>query len=129
MFHFLVQMAWPPKLASAESERKARLTHRTHSEPAKLPEKRPEAPSRPPPYQGTINLRYAGKWNYALEFDENSPAKSEVVTEMEFGKESFSDHHPPVRLAIKARRLDQWRIDDGASHILPQNPVRSGQPE
>jgi hypothetical protein len=68
-----------------------------------------------------MNPRYAGKWNCALEVDENSPAKSVVVTEAEYRKESFPDPHPLVRLAIKARRLDQWRIDDATSSILPQN--------
>ena len=70
-----------------------------------------------------------GQWNYSLDVDANSPARSVVVTEAEVGKSPFSRHHPPVRLAVKARRLDQWRAEDGAANILPKSPVTSDQPE
>jgi hypothetical protein len=70
-----------------------------------------------------------GQWNYALGVDEDSAAKSVAVTETAVGKSPFSRHHPPVQLAVKARRLDQWRAEDGAANILPKSPVSSDQPE
>ncbi len=70
-----------------------------------------------------------GQWNYALDIDEGSPAKSVAVTETEVGEGPFTRRHPPVQLAVKARRLDQWRAEDGAADILPPSPVSSNQPE
>jgi DUF1680 family protein len=70
-----------------------------------------------------------GQWNYALDVDEASPAKGIAVTESEVGKSPFTRQHPPVQLAVKARRLDQWRADDGAANVLPKSPVASNQPE
>ena len=70
-----------------------------------------------------------GQWNYALDVDEASPAKGIAVTESEVGKSPFTRQHPPVQLALKARRLDQWRADDGAANVLPKSPVASNQPE
>ncbi len=70
-----------------------------------------------------------GQWNYALDVDEASPSKSIAVTESEVGKSPFTRQHPPVQLAVKARRLDQWRADDGAANVLPKSPVTSNQPE
>jgi hypothetical protein len=34
-----------------------------------------------------------------------------------------------VQLAVKARKLDQWRANDGAANVLPKSPVTSNQPE
>ena len=70
-----------------------------------------------------------GQWNYALNIDADEPAKSVAVTESEVGKGPFTRQHAPVRLAVKARRVDQWRAEDGAANDLPKSPVTSDQPE
>jgi hypothetical protein len=69
------------------------------------------------------------QWNYALNVDADGPGKSIAVTEAEVGASPFTSRHAPVRLSVKARKLDQWRADDGAANPLPQSPVVSDQPE
>jgi hypothetical protein len=71
----------------------------------------------------------ASQWNYALDVDEQSPAKSIAVTEDSISECPFTRHHPPVQLAVKAKKLDQWRAEDGATNVLPQSPVHSNRPE
>jgi len=68
-------------------------------------------------------------WNYALSVDADSPAKSITVTEAEVGEGPFTSRHAPVRLNVKARKLDGWRSEDGVAGPLPQSPVASDQPE
>jgi hypothetical protein len=68
-------------------------------------------------------------WNYALNVDSDSPAKSLGVSEGEVGEEPFAARSAPVRLSVKARKVDQWRADDGAADPLPQSPVASNQAE
>jgi hypothetical protein len=68
-------------------------------------------------------------WNYALNVDAEAPDKSIAVTESEVGEGPFTSRNAPVRLSVKARKLDQWRAEDGAANPLPQSPVVSDQPE
>jgi hypothetical protein len=68
-------------------------------------------------------------WNYALEIDPTAPEKSIEVTETEIGPEPFARSHVPVRLSVKARKLDKWRAEDGVANPIPQSPVVSDQPE
>jgi hypothetical protein len=68
-------------------------------------------------------------WNYALNVDIDSPIKSIAVIETEVGESPFTSRHTPVRLSVKARKLDEWRAEDGVADPLPQSPVDSDQPE
>jgi hypothetical protein len=68
-------------------------------------------------------------WNYALQIDADAPAKSITVTETEVGESPFTARHTPVRLSVEARKLNEWRAEDGAANPLPQSPVTSDQPE
>jgi hypothetical protein len=68
-------------------------------------------------------------WNYALAVDETAPDKAIAVTESELGQAPFSRAHAPVRLSVKARKLTDWRAEDGVANALPQSPVASDQPE
>ncbi len=68
-------------------------------------------------------------WNYALNVDSAAPAKSIAVTEAEVGEAPFTARHTPVRMSVKARKLNDWRAEDGAANPLPQSPVASDQPE
>ncbi len=47
----------------------------------------------------------------------------------EVGDGPFTRRHAPVRLTVKARKLDQWRAEDGVADPLPQSPVASDQAE
>jgi hypothetical protein len=49
--------------------------------------------------------------------------------EAEVASGPFTGKHTPVRLTVKARRLNGWRADDGAANPLPQSPVASDSPE
>jgi len=68
-------------------------------------------------------------WNYALNIDAAVPARSIAVTEMEVGEAPFTARHAPVRLTVKARKVDAWRAEDGAADPLPQSPVTADAPE
>ncbi len=68
-------------------------------------------------------------WNYAVRADEASAAESIVVSEAEVGAGPFTRHNAPVRLRVKARKVNQWRAEDGAADPLPQSPVASTEPE
>jgi DUF1680 family protein len=68
-------------------------------------------------------------WNYALNVDAAAPANSIAVTETEVGEGPFTGKHAPVRLTVKARRLNGWHAEDGAADPLPQSPVASNEPE
>ena len=68
-------------------------------------------------------------WNYALSLDAAAPGKSITVTETEVGEGPFTSRHAPVKLSVKARKLNQWQAEDGAANPLPQSPVASDQPE
>jgi uncharacterized protein len=68
-------------------------------------------------------------WNYALSIDPSAPEKSIAVTEDEAGESPFTSRHAPVRLSVKARKLNQWRAEDGVAGPVPQSPVESDQPE
>ncbi len=68
-------------------------------------------------------------WNYALSLDAAAPGKSITVTNAEVGEGPFTSRHAPVKLSVKARKLNQWQAEDGAANPLPQSPVASDQPE
>ncbi|MGB6689187.1 MAG: hypothetical protein WBE76_15235 [Terracidiphilus sp.] len=69
------------------------------------------------------------QWNYALSLDGDSPAKSMSVTETEIGEAPFAARHAPVKMTAAARKLPDWRAEDGAANPLPQSRVSSAQPE
>ena len=69
------------------------------------------------------------QWNYALSVDADAPEKSIAVEESSVEEAPFSRRHAPVRLSVKARKLDSWRAEDGVANPLPQSPVSSDAPE
>jgi hypothetical protein len=69
------------------------------------------------------------QWNYALQVDAENPAKSIAVTESEINEKPFTSRQTPVRLTAKARKLNEWRAEDGAANPVPQSPVTTDQPE
>lgn len=68
-------------------------------------------------------------WNYALSVNSDDPSKSIVVNENPIGEIPFSRHLPPVQLSVKARKLDEWRAEDGVARPVPSSPVTSDQKE
>ncbi len=68
-------------------------------------------------------------WNYALIVDEASPSKAIAVYDTGMAGNPFARKSTPIRLSVKARRIDKWRAEDGAANPLPQSPVVSDAPE
>jgi hypothetical protein len=69
------------------------------------------------------------QWNYALKLDSDSPAKSIAVEQAEVGERPFAARNTPVKLKVKARKLLDWRAEDGVANPVPPSPVASDQPE
>ncbi len=69
------------------------------------------------------------QWNYALNVDPDAAAESIAVEEKAWGERPFARSSTPVRLSVKARRLDEWQPEDGAANPPPQSPVMSDHPE
>lgn len=69
------------------------------------------------------------QWNYGVSGDSLSAAEAIHVTETEVGDSVFTRRHAPVRLSVKARKLPDWRAEDGAANPLPQSPAKTEQPE
>jgi hypothetical protein len=68
-------------------------------------------------------------WNYALMVDTDSPSKSISGTESLVGEGPFTARNTPVRLQLKARKLDEWRAEDGVADPIPQSPQTIDGPD
>jgi hypothetical protein len=68
-------------------------------------------------------------WNYALDVDLAKPSESISVTQGEVGAVPFARSHAPVKLKVKAHKLNDWRAVDGAADPLPASPTESEGPE
>lgn len=69
------------------------------------------------------------QWNYALALNPSSSELEIAVEEKPVGEAPFARRSTPVSMRVKARKLDDWRADDGAANPPPQSPVASSQPE
>jgi len=66
-------------------------------------------------------------WNYALAATE--PTTNEIqVIERNPGRLPFSKQGSPVELRVKARKLPDWRAEDGVANLVPESPVTSDEP-
>ncbi len=63
-------------------------------------------------------------WNYALAVDEQSAASLEVQ-ESAVGARPFAASPAAVKLRVKARRLDNWRSEDGVAASPPKGLQQS----
>jgi uncharacterized protein len=67
------------------------------------------------------------QWNYALDADVSALEKSITVRESPVQEAVFTTKHSPVTMTIKARKVPEWRAEDGAANPLPQSPISSNQ--
>ncbi len=70
----------------------------------------------------------ATEWNYALHIDGPDPSKSIEVVDGSLEGAPFTRDHAPVTMKVKARKIPEWRAEDGVADTLPQSPVASEQP-
>jgi hypothetical protein len=71
----------------------------------------------------------ASAWNYALSISKDAPGKDISVTESEVGEAPLTRRNAPVQLHVKARRLNEWRAEDGVADPVPLSPVQTNEPE
>jgi uncharacterized protein len=69
------------------------------------------------------------QWNYALSLNNESLQAEVAVEEKALSVAPFALRSTPLSMRVKARKLDDWRSEDGAANPPPQSPVRSGSPE
>jgi DUF1680 family protein len=73
-------------------------------------------------------VRPTTPWNYALVLDDKRLGQSLRFTEKPVSQFPFTPDGAPVTVAAKARRLPEWRIEDGSAAPPPRSPVKSGEP-
>lgn len=66
-------------------------------------------------------------WNYALDLSQPIAA-SAPHSESEVKERPFSAARTPVKLQAKAKKLPDWRAEDGVAAAPPQSPVASSEP-
>lgn len=71
----------------------------------------------------------AGQWNYALAVNPEDVKGNFTVVETEVTSLPFSSKKPPVKLKAKARKLPDWRSEDGVANPVPKSPVTSNESE
>jgi hypothetical protein len=67
-------------------------------------------------------------WNYALLVDERRPERTIRVIQRTMGKTPYSADGAPIELRVSARKLPEWKLENGSAGLLPESPVTSDQP-
>jgi uncharacterized protein len=67
-------------------------------------------------------------WNYALEIDQEHPARSIVFEDRVIGTNPFSTSGAAVVARVKGRRVTGWGLEKGAAAPPPRSPVTSQEP-
>ena len=67
------------------------------------------------------------QWNYALNVHASAAYEEIAVEEAEVGSNPFAKSGAPVKLRVKARKLDAWVAEDGVAAPPPVSPVQSGE--
>ena len=70
----------------------------------------------------------ATPWNYGLTLDLQHPERSVEVREKPIGDYPFSPAGAPVELAVKGRRIPEWKLVNGSAAPPPESPVHGAEP-
>lgn len=62
-------------------------------------------------------------WNYALVLDKDSPEDYFSVETSAVSNIPFSSNNPPVILRCKAKRVEEWKLENNSAGKLPISPV------
>ena len=68
-------------------------------------------------------------WNVALDVSEDTLETDVRFEERDLGECPFSPEGAPVVATAKARRLPDWKIENGSADMTPESPVVSTEPE
>jgi uncharacterized protein len=69
------------------------------------------------------------EWNYALAVDPNVKSHDISTTESEIGSRPFAPDQVPIKLHLKAKKIPDWRAEEGVAMPVPQSPVSTSEPE
>jgi DUF1680 family protein len=73
---------------------------------------------------------YAGTpWNYAIDVREETLSSDAVFAEHPVGPMPFSPDGAPVTCRVCARKLAEWKLENGSAGLTPEGPVHSSEPE
>lgn len=67
------------------------------------------------------------QWNYALDGNLDELEKGITMREIPVQDAVFTTRHAPVTMTVRARKVPEWRADDGAANPLPQSPISTNQ--
>jgi hypothetical protein len=70
-------------------------------------------------------------WNYGLIIDSKNPNKSFEVVKSAMPENPFEQYKTPIRLKIKAKKIQLWGLDANGIHASepPLSPLLSNEPE
>lgn len=67
-------------------------------------------------------------WNYALVLDRENPEEYFGVEISDIPFQPFNPNNPPILLKGKARRLEEWKLENNSAGIPPLSPVNTDKP-
>jgi len=75
------------------------------------------------PIYGNHEVVPRSAWNYALQTDEKECSAMPVRTS-QVSKVPFDDRHSPIRVAVEARKVSEWKLVEHCAGPAPKSPVR-----
>lgn len=81
-----------------------------------------------PPPAADWEVHPGSPWNYGLLVDEET-ASTLRVSEHDVPEVPFSAAQPAVTIAVPARRVPEWQLEEGAAGTLPLSPAWSDEPD
>jgi uncharacterized protein len=68
-------------------------------------------------------------WNYGLVVNADAPEATIDAIERPLTTQPFTSRNAPVHLLAKARKVPDWRAEDGAANPVPEGPIASEERE
>ena len=85
-----------------------------------------QRPATPPAADWEVHP--GSPWNYGLVVGQETVSGLRVA-ERSIPDVPFSVAAPAVTIAVPARRVPEWQLEEGSAGTLPQSPVVSGEPD
>jgi len=68
-------------------------------------------------------------WNYAIDVAAETLESDAVFSEHPVGRMPFSPDGAPLTCRVRARKLPEWKLENGSAGLTPESPVRSSERE